>query len=554
MVRLVMTRKLRKMMLTRRELAVLCIVCLFAGAFLLHRRVTSIRSGFIMTGNTSERPQDEFEAEFKDKDLMPPSVENMEETKRIHTIDSPLQYFLTMYTDGLEITWSSDVTTKESLLNALKDYMLMMLEADVQVRWESLKQSEGTAFVSLGTKSSNGMSLNEYLTKIAKFSNKGVKINIPDIDSARVVLQNLNELVTILHSPVWIHANVLPGPNDDSTPVDSRKLFGFVNDLYPGVTLCLGWASDWDPEDAFQRYTWQQVIDMAKVSATTTQPIAFAVRAVFAFNSVRQLKFLLSLTGRFSIYVWISKYDIMQLTELIKFRQFMDHKRVFYNLPPDFLKAVKAVSPEKLSAGSESKKWNRNVWAPVLLDDASLVFLGEDQAALEGSGSWLISKIPFQTELQSSRVVTVAGKVQFLDFEPINSLTSESGVEIFIRSTGVNPPTPDKIRGVVLFIGRDGTITFSERNFKKSGGFEIKTSARLPQNDCYKFNIVDHGENSPIFCEVTVVKCEEDEGTLNSENVMLHLQVAYQQPLFYVVVHPRGLKHPIIIEDLEVVS
>lgn len=433
------------------------------------------------------------------------------------------------------------------------DYMLMMLEADVQVRWEDAKKSDGTAIVRVGTPLVPEVTLLEYLTKLAGFSNKGIKLNLPDLDSARVVLNTLNGLAAIVHAPVWLQANILPGPNDDSTPLDGRRLFNYVNDRYPDVTLCLGWASDWDPEDVFQRYKWQHVINMAKQAASTKQPTSFAIRAVFAFNSIRQLKFLLSLTNRFSLYVWISKYDIMQTTELVKFRQTMDHKRVFYNLPSDFLKAIKRVPPEKLSAGSEMQKWNRNVWSPVILDDSSLVFLGQDQAALEGHGSWLVSKIPFQSELQSSRSVNIAGKVQFLDDSPDHDLTSETGVEIFIRSTGVSPPSPDKVRGVVLFIGRDGVITFSERNFKRIHGFEMKTTARLPVNDCYKFNIVDHGENTPILCEVTVVKCEEDEATVTYENVMLHLQIRYQQPLFYVVVHPLNLINPIIIEDLEVI-
>ena len=59
------------------------------------------------------------------KDRLPPSVETMEETPRSHTGDSLLNYFLTMYIDGVEISWLSEVNTRNTLLDAMRGKLLV---------------------------------------------------------------------------------------------------------------------------------------------------------------------------------------------------------------------------------------------------------------------------------------------------------------------------------------------------------------------------------------------------------------------------------------------
>ena len=54
------------------------------------------------------------------KDRLPPSVETMEEKPASHTGDTLLNYFLTMYADGLEISWSPGVNDRETLLEAMR--------------------------------------------------------------------------------------------------------------------------------------------------------------------------------------------------------------------------------------------------------------------------------------------------------------------------------------------------------------------------------------------------------------------------------------------------
>ena len=59
---------------------------------------------------------------------MPPSVENMEEIPKPHTGDSLLNYFMTMYMDGIEISWGAEVHTEESLLEAMKGMLQLLFD------------------------------------------------------------------------------------------------------------------------------------------------------------------------------------------------------------------------------------------------------------------------------------------------------------------------------------------------------------------------------------------------------------------------------------------
>ncbi|XP_071509665.1 uncharacterized protein [Diadema antillarum] len=505
-------------------------------------------------------PEDEFEKEFRDKSRLPPCVETMEETPRFHTGDPLLSYFLSMYVDGMEVTWSSDVNSKSSLFQALQDYMLMMVEAEVRVFWSDPKtRKNGTAMITpSATKSDeDGLPLQRYLYYVARYSNKGVQLNFPDVESVNVALPILKDMRTQLHAPVWLHADILPGPNRADFPIDPVQFVTAVQNNFVTSTLSLGWATDWSPDAPQIRYSWFNVIEMAKICAGIRQPVTFAIRAVYALRSMRQLRFLLSLASRFTVTVWMDKYDIMPLPDLGNFRRNMDPKRIFYNLPNNFMESIKNVNGQQPPPlDSDGVQWNRNLWQPVLMDDVSLVFLGADQVVLEGTGSWIVSKVPYQAEMQSKgRMVVVEGKLQFLNRDP-TAVAKKEAARIIIRSSGVNPPEPSMVQGVQLVVRPDGFIELSEINMKHAHMFDVRTSAHLPQSDCYNFKLVDKGEDYPIYCEVKMVKCESDEADVEPLLVSLHFKAPYepQTQMFYVVVNAAGGKQALVVENLVVYS
>lgn len=51
-----------------------------------------------------------------------------------------------------------------------------------------------------------------------------------------------------LKRPVWINADILPGPNGNSRVVDAKPFIDTVTSFFPDVTFSLGWTTGWHPE------------------------------------------------------------------------------------------------------------------------------------------------------------------------------------------------------------------------------------------------------------------------------------------------------------------
>ncbi len=435
----------------------------------------------------------------------------------------------------------------------------MMLEADVDLTSSNDKNVKDTPVLissesKPGADISHDMLMVDWLTKVSTYSNKGMKLNFKDDDTLQHAVLLLHTLRDTLHAPIWIHADVVVGPNNQKAPIDARMLMHAVKE-FPKVTISLGWSSEWDPDGNQNSYTWQEVIDMAKTCAPIRQHVSFSVRAVFAVRSLRPLKWLLSLTNRFTINVWANKYDIIAVPELEHFRMNVDAKKVYYNLPANIVEGLRKVSKQKEKEIDNAviAKWDRTIWQPMLLHSTSLAFMGSEQVVLDGPGSWLVSKIPYQPELQRTRTTVVSGKIQFL--RPISVMTLETKVHIYIRSSGVNPPPESKVQGVRLTLTDDGTLNLSAENLIRAGAYDMKSSAKLPQKDCYAFRLVDKGDGFPVFCEVRTATCDGEKQEAFHPQVELHLRVPYdsQQQLFYVSLTISGGKDPVIIEDLTVV-
>ncbi|XP_033644618.1 uncharacterized protein LOC117304337 [Asterias rubens] len=522
--------------------------------------------GGLFAGET--RVTDLFEKEFRGQDRMPPSVETMDQKKTSHTGDPLLDYFLTMYLDGKEISWYSEVNNRGILMEALKDFMTMMLETDVQIKWDNdVKKTNGTAVIASKPNTEHDITLSDWLTIVAKFSNKGVKLNFGSTHSVMYGVPVLSNLRTLLHAPIWLHANILPGPNSNDFTVNHETFVKMIStsSQLPKLSLSLGWSTAWSPDPIQQRYSWQQVIAMAKVCATTKLPVSFSVRAVFAGKSTRQLKWLLSLASRFTVNIWADKYDIIPVAELVYVRQVMDPKKVFYDLPSSILDNIKQVSPgTKFSVSSDDKNgpvWNRNLWDPILINENSIAFLGKEQAVLDGSGSWLVSKVPYKPEMKTTRTIVVSGRVQFVDADTAAPSAGKSGVYIYIRSTGVNPPDPAEVQGMRLMISQDGSLMLSPSNLNQAGAYNMQSTAKLPTSDCYDFQLVDRGETYPIYCKVKLRQCglhtvdgDGEAGTSQKASVELHMNVPYEseKQLFYVAVNGGSDKSAVIIDGLSV--
>lgn len=58
----------------------------------------------------------------------------------------------------------------------------------------------------------------------------------------------LEEARAQLKGPVWINADILPGPGGRATPLDSQAFLQAVTSRAEGDVLSLGWTTGWSPD------------------------------------------------------------------------------------------------------------------------------------------------------------------------------------------------------------------------------------------------------------------------------------------------------------------
>lgn len=135
-----------------------------------------------------------------------------------------------------------------------------------------------------------------------------------------------------LRRPVWINADILPGPGGSSNVVDAKAFIDSVTSVFPAVTLSLGWTTGWHPEKVNEGYSWAMVREMESICGGLTQPVTFPVRAVLVRQSCPQLLWLLKQSDRYSLTVWTGKDDNYSTADLLYIRDYFDKKKVFYDI------------------------------------------------------------------------------------------------------------------------------------------------------------------------------------------------------------------------------
>lgn len=68
------------------------------------------------------------------------------------------------------------------------------------------------------------------------------------LDAVQPSLELLERVKPQLRRPVWLNADILPGPNGSSSAVDAKGFLDTVTSVFPDVTLSLGWTTGWHPD------------------------------------------------------------------------------------------------------------------------------------------------------------------------------------------------------------------------------------------------------------------------------------------------------------------
>ncbi|XP_069348279.1 protein FAM151B isoform X1 [Eulemur rufifrons] len=243
-----------------------------------------------------------------------------------------LEYFLRnnqiTTEDGAEIVWYHAANHKAQMNEALKS-TAHMIEADVLLPNDGSEHGQPIMAHPPETNSDN--TLQEWLAEVMK-SNKGIKLDFKSLAAVEPSMMLLENVKRHLKCPVWINADILPGPNGNSKVIDAKPFIDTVTSFFPDVTLSLGWTTGWHPEKVNEGYSWTMVKEMEYICNELNQPVTFPVRAALVRQSCSQLLWLLKKSNRYSLTIWTGKNDDYSIEDLLYIRDHFDKNQVFYDI------------------------------------------------------------------------------------------------------------------------------------------------------------------------------------------------------------------------------
>ncbi|XP_033204265.1 protein FAM151B isoform X1 [Bombus vancouverensis nearcticus] len=247
-----------------------------------------------------------------------------------------------------KIVWEHAVNSKEKLDNALVSANVKMLEADVTLGTLNGTSDNSTQLIPImahppATKSN--LSLDDFLnTVIKKNVTKGIKLDFKSINAFNASIPILEKVRNNTKFPVFLNADILPGPVNASTTPVTAKAFVSQAMAFPEYTLSVGWTTRYGVNDNVTegQYTEQQIQDMINIlkEQKVTQPITYPVRAGLAANSTKVIKSLMensSFASNVTLTVWSSEGDKVDAETLSTLIRDIGVKKVYVDVPQDLM-------------------------------------------------------------------------------------------------------------------------------------------------------------------------------------------------------------------------
>ncbi|KAM4610816.1 protein FAM151B isoform 1-T3 [Polymixia lowei] len=245
--------------------------------------------------------------------------------------DATLDYFLASAQirnkDALQIHWSHAANSKHNITEALEGPS-HMIEADILMRGHDPKEP----IMAHPPETDSDITLQEWLEEVMAHS-KGIKLDFKSLEAVAPSMVLLEEVWAQLKSPVWINADILPGPRGKATPLDPQIFLGAVGHCSNDVVFSLGWTTGWTADTDNPGYSWDMVREMEDVCRTLKHPVTFPVRAALLTQSFSQLKWLLRQSDRYTLTVWTGQNDNFPVQDLLPYRKEFDKSRIYYDLP-----------------------------------------------------------------------------------------------------------------------------------------------------------------------------------------------------------------------------
>uniref|UniRef100_A0A3B1JF83 Family with sequence similarity 151 member B n=1 Tax=Astyanax mexicanus TaxID=7994 RepID=A0A3B1JF83_ASTMX len=242
------------------------------------------------------------------------------------TLDYLLQKGAIQERDAAHVDWYHAANSQNKISEALQG-PAQMIEADVLLRGRDPEEP----IMAHPPNTDSDITLKDWLKAVVT-SDKGIKLDFKSLVAVAPSMALLDEARDQLKGPVWINADILPGPGGQATPLDAQAFLQAVALRAEGDVLSLGWTTGWSPDTENPGYSWEMVQQMEGVCRPLKQPVTFPVRAALLPQSFPQLQWLLQQSDRYTLTVWTGQSDVLNVEDLLPYRQNFSKSRIYYDL------------------------------------------------------------------------------------------------------------------------------------------------------------------------------------------------------------------------------
>lgn len=243
----------------------------------------------------------------------------------------PKVFFPVIKDNLTKIVWAHAVNSQADLIKALTSDDIMMLEGDVVMGNLNHSNSNMTnvPIMAHPPDTESDLSLEEFLSSVLHNGTKGVKLDFKSVEAFENSKPILAQRQKEFKVPLFLNADILPGPvNATTTVVDSKSFLTGAIATFPQSVLSVGWTTRYGSEFNITegQYTKEQIQKMIDTLSENkvSQSITYPVRAGLAANDISAIKTLMensSSFGNVSLTIWSSHgdhVDTKKLSELIK--------------------------------------------------------------------------------------------------------------------------------------------------------------------------------------------------------------------------------------------
>ncbi|XP_014468258.1 PREDICTED: protein FAM151B isoform X2 [Dinoponera quadriceps] len=264
----------------------------------------------------------------------------------------PRNFFPDVKGNLTKIVWAHAVNSKAELEAVLSSDDIMMLEADVVMG--KLNETNNSSVTEIPIMAhppaeESDLSLEEFLNStIQSNGTKGIKLDFKSIQAFNKSKPILTKFRPNLKFPVFINADIIPGPvNATTTPVNANDFLKGVMETIPECILSVGWTTRYGKKDGVTegRYLPSQIKMMtdALTDNQVKQSVTYPVRAGLAANDIEVMKKLLNGTTTSSnatLTIWSSEGDFVDVAQLKKLMADVGVDKIYLDVPEDLRKQI----------------------------------------------------------------------------------------------------------------------------------------------------------------------------------------------------------------------